>query len=527
MATAVQVQYRRGSASQVAAFTGAQGELVVDTTNSRVVVQDGATPGGFAAAKLSETVTNTRTAVSDTNYSAQTTDRSIAYTAITAARTVTLPAAASYPTGTQLLVVDETGSCSATKTITLNRAGSDTINGAAAAVMSSAYAYIAIESNGANAWTIVDQSTLSMGQQAAGAVAITGGTINSTTIGGTTPAAATVTAPSAGDSSARAITSAWFGQNLPGGDLNKFRNGTMDVWQRGTSSLTATTAGGYTADGWIVLPTGASVTAAQAGGRLFTKNSLQVTGAASVTDVVVKQRIESLIAAAFCSQTITIQAQVYNNTGGSITPKLTVNRPSAQDNYASVTADVNAVNLQACANGAWTLVAYSFAANAASYNGLEIAFDFGNNFSSAAKTVQIAECDIRVTPGVATGLNSNPPPPELRPLAFELPFCQRYFDKSYAMGTAPGANVGAGGGSVWVGQSAFESMRFSQRMRAVPTFTGYDNTGASGKLSYYSGGWQNGQAIGSVNSGVSDALWYVQGYSGGTTNFDYTASAEL
>ena len=54
MATAVQVQYRRGTAAQVAAFTGAAGEMVVDTTNNRVVVQDGATAGGFPAAKLSE-----------------------------------------------------------------------------------------------------------------------------------------------------------------------------------------------------------------------------------------------------------------------------------------------------------------------------------------------------------------------------------------------------------------------------------------------------------------------------------------
>lgn len=54
MTTAVQVQYRRGTASQIAAFTGAQGELVVDTTNNRVVVQDGATAGGFPAAKLSD-----------------------------------------------------------------------------------------------------------------------------------------------------------------------------------------------------------------------------------------------------------------------------------------------------------------------------------------------------------------------------------------------------------------------------------------------------------------------------------------
>src|ERR1700757_5034591 len=59
MTTAVQVQYRRGTASQVAAFTGAQGELVVDTTNNRVVVQDGATAGGFPAAKLIDVATLT------------------------------------------------------------------------------------------------------------------------------------------------------------------------------------------------------------------------------------------------------------------------------------------------------------------------------------------------------------------------------------------------------------------------------------------------------------------------------------
>ena len=59
MATAVQVQYRRGTATQVAGFTGAQGELVVDTTNNRVVVQDGATAGGFPAAKSSEAGTVT------------------------------------------------------------------------------------------------------------------------------------------------------------------------------------------------------------------------------------------------------------------------------------------------------------------------------------------------------------------------------------------------------------------------------------------------------------------------------------
>ena len=55
-----QVQYRRGSNVQVAAFTGALGELVIDTTNKVVVVNDGATAGGFPQVGLTsaQTITN-------------------------------------------------------------------------------------------------------------------------------------------------------------------------------------------------------------------------------------------------------------------------------------------------------------------------------------------------------------------------------------------------------------------------------------------------------------------------------------
>lgn len=150
-----QLQLRRGTATQVAAFTGAQGEVVVDTTNNRAVVNDGSTAGGWPAAKLSEVVTNTRTAVSDSAYSALTTDRLVAYTALTAARVVTLPAAAAYPTGTRLMIVDESGACSSSRTITVGRAGSDTIDGATSFVINAAYGGLEIQSNGSNAWTIL------------------------------------------------------------------------------------------------------------------------------------------------------------------------------------------------------------------------------------------------------------------------------------------------------------------------------------------------------------------------------------
>jgi hypothetical protein len=154
-----QLQLRSGTASQVAAFTGASAECVVDTTNNRIVVNDGSTVGGWPAAKLVEVITNTRTAVSDAAYSALTTDRMIAYIAITATRVVSLPAASTYPTGTRLLIIDETGDVTATLNISISPHGTDTVDGANSAVnINAAYGFLSLESNGSDAWTIVDRN---------------------------------------------------------------------------------------------------------------------------------------------------------------------------------------------------------------------------------------------------------------------------------------------------------------------------------------------------------------------------------
>jgi Major tropism determinant N-terminal domain len=152
-----QLQLRRGTATQVNVFTGAAGEVVFDTTNNRLVANDGVTAGGSPAAKLSEVITNTRTAVSDAAYTALTSDRMVAYTALTAARIITLPASSAYQTGTRLVIIDESGSCSVTMTLTINAAGSDTIEGAASAVVNQAYGFIGLENNGTGHWTIIDQ----------------------------------------------------------------------------------------------------------------------------------------------------------------------------------------------------------------------------------------------------------------------------------------------------------------------------------------------------------------------------------
>lgn len=49
-----QIQFRRGSSAEHETFTGAPGEITVDTTNNTLRVHDGQTPGGTVLAKQSE-----------------------------------------------------------------------------------------------------------------------------------------------------------------------------------------------------------------------------------------------------------------------------------------------------------------------------------------------------------------------------------------------------------------------------------------------------------------------------------------
>src|ERR1700691_1856490 len=216
MTTAVQAQYRRGTSSQVASCTGAAGEMVVDTTNNRLVVQDGSMAGCWPTPAAS------RVAVNDANYTLSSPYSIVAYAAISAARTLSLPATTSYASGQRLLVIDDSGACSSIKTITLAANGSDKIDGASSAVISQPYGYIEIESNGSGKWTTSDQ-----GPQVNALNNLTG--------------QITLAATDGLNILASGSTISIGG---PGGMVNKFRNGTMDVWQRGTSpSLTAGTSG--------------------------------------------------------------------------------------------------------------------------------------------------------------------------------------------------------------------------------------------------------------------------------------------
>jgi len=82
---AKQVQFRRGTATENNAFTGAIGEITVDTTNKQLRVHDGSTAGGTAA--LAGLPANN--AVIDTEQTFTAPQRG-AITALTSATTITI-----------------------------------------------------------------------------------------------------------------------------------------------------------------------------------------------------------------------------------------------------------------------------------------------------------------------------------------------------------------------------------------------------------------------------------------------------
>lgn len=129
----------------VLAYIGAPGEPIFD--GERLRMQDGVTPGGIPLARAG------RKAVADANYLATGSDSYVGITSLTAARTISLPAASSYAPGQTLYVADESGACAANLPITVSAAGSDTIAGQPSVTMGSAYQKLAFHSNGSNLWT--------------------------------------------------------------------------------------------------------------------------------------------------------------------------------------------------------------------------------------------------------------------------------------------------------------------------------------------------------------------------------------
>jgi hypothetical protein len=112
--------------------------------------------------------------------------------------------------------------------------------------------------------------------------------------------------------------------------------------------------------------------------------------------------------------------------------------------------------------------------------------------------------------------------------------CQRYYQKSYDLDTAPGTATDSGVG--WNGSSADSAGNaaflppFKTTMRGAPTVTGYARDGTSGQGSYFRNGASGNGTLAAHMYGQNSVSIYVgtgSGWSTATIAAHYVLSAEL
>jgi hypothetical protein len=112
--------------------------------------------------------------------------------------------------------------------------------------------------------------------------------------------------------------------------------------------------------------------------------------------------------------------------------------------------------------------------------------------------------------------------------------CQRYYQKSYDLGTAPGTATDSGAG--WNGSSGDSGGNaafippFKTTMRAAPTVTGYARDGTSGEGSYFRNGASGNGTLAAHMYGQNSVSIYVgtgSAWSTSTIAAHYVLSAEL
>jgi hypothetical protein len=171
-----------------------------------------------------------------------------------------------------------------------------------------------------------------------------------------------------------------------------------------------------------------------------------------------------------------------------------------------------------------TLNSSAFAAN----NNANRAVGISSFFDSTDRTFFIT--------GLQMEVGSQATPFEHRSFGEELQLCQRYFEKSYSVGTAPASDTSAGlittdtmAGDTTTAYLAHQ-LKYRVAKRSAPTVTIYDQAEASGKVTSHVTGVStaNGQTISTEHAG--DKSISVNRPSGDAANgfrYHYTADAEL
>lgn len=127
---------------------------VLSAQSTPIPLADGGTnrTTALAARDASGLNIDQRTAVADADYTILATDRTVGLSSITATRTFTLPAANAVNAGQELKIIDESGGLTSAINLIVQRAGSDTINGATSSTFAAARTQLILVSDGTSKW---------------------------------------------------------------------------------------------------------------------------------------------------------------------------------------------------------------------------------------------------------------------------------------------------------------------------------------------------------------------------------------
>jgi len=329
---------------------------------------------------------------------------------------------------------------------------------------------------------------------------------------------------------------------------SKIINGNFDVWQRGTSG-----SSGYIADRWTTVSSGSTTAISR---QSFTLGQTDVPDepiyfhrvvvtsvAGAGSNAILVQRVEgvrnlagqaatlSFWAKADASKNIAAEfVQVYGSGGSpsSATIAIGVTTIALTTAWQKFTVTVNIPSISGKTLGT----------AGDDFLSMNFWFDAGGDFNGRTNSLgqQSGTFDIAQ---VQLEAGDTATPFEHRSFGAELALCQRYFQSSFATGTAPAAGLLI---SMYVTGTAYSTSagtglgtRFPVDMRSTPTMAYYPATPASGSVgtvSVYSGGWANRPAT--PHDAVSPTMqaFDINASSAFTVGpfmcqYNYTANAEL
>ena len=241
---------------------------------------------------------------------------------------------------------------------------------------------------------------------------------------------------------------------LTSGSQQNFRNiiinGNMSIDQRNAGVAQTISAGTtpYTVDRWLAYASGANATSQQVTGTGAFSNALRFTGAASNTDVLVLQRIESKNVSNFSGVTIIVQVYLWGSAAGTVS--WGIDYANATDNFSAVTSVATGSISITTTPTLYTFTVATLPSNVT--NGMQVKFDFGALASGVTRTIT----------GVQLEAGTTASDFEFLPYDVNLTRCQRYYNKYVAPG---GSSIGAS----YNGSSGFFFVYFPTTMRATPT----------------------------------------------------------